>query len=321
MIAVHAGAGYHEDDIEKLCASALRESGFDIVRAVMILESDARTNCGLGSNLTISGRVECEAAYMISQNLSFGAVAAVSNTENPVFAAKKIVEEQIEKGSASSLVQPMVLAGYGADRFVENLGLQICANEELVTDLASKDYEKALRNLAEMAKMRMDTVGAVSIEPSGLSKSCVSSGGILLKRDGRLGHSPQFGSAIWSEQRGTKSISISVSGCGEALTRVHFAQNLAEKILDWDDSNSLLMVLVRDFFEKHFRNSRLLEGFSSDRILAGGIVLFKDGSINELVVFHNTQHFAFACSNGKSIRRYKSSLPAGSALVCNSFGC
>lgn len=128
------------------------------------MESDARTNCGLGSNLTISGRVECEAAYMISQNLSFGAVAAVSNTENPVFAARKIAEEQIEKGSASSLVQPMVLAGYGADRFVENLGLQICANEELVTDLASKDYEKALRNLAEMAKMRMDTVGAVSIE-------------------------------------------------------------------------------------------------------------------------------------------------------------
>ena len=36
MIAVHAGAGYHEDDIEKLCASALRESGFDIVRAVMV---------------------------------------------------------------------------------------------------------------------------------------------------------------------------------------------------------------------------------------------------------------------------------------------
>lgn len=36
MIAVHAGAGYHSDDIEKLCATAIREAGFDPVKAVMV---------------------------------------------------------------------------------------------------------------------------------------------------------------------------------------------------------------------------------------------------------------------------------------------
>lgn len=48
-----------------------------------------------------------------------------------------------------------------------------------------------------------------------------------------MGHTAQFGSALWAEKRGNKSIAIALSGCGEALTRTHLAENLAAEFFEW----------------------------------------------------------------------------------------
>lgn len=46
--------------------------------AICVLEDDPLLNAGLGSNLTLDGLVECDAAIMDGSDLAFGSVAAVS---------------------------------------------------------------------------------------------------------------------------------------------------------------------------------------------------------------------------------------------------
>jgi Asparaginase len=90
-IFVHAGAGYHSHANEKhylmavedasKVAMALLQNGGDAVDAVemaiKLLEDREITNAGYGSNLTMSGEVECDAT-MVDHFGRSGAVGAVS---------------------------------------------------------------------------------------------------------------------------------------------------------------------------------------------------------------------------------------------------
>lgn len=66
------------------------------VEAVKILEDDPITNAGIGSNLTMRGTVECDAAVMDGTTGAFGAVGAVPSVKNPIELAARIakVEQQ-----------------------------------------------------------------------------------------------------------------------------------------------------------------------------------------------------------------------------------
>lgn len=54
----------------------------------------------------------------------------------------------------------------------------------------------------------------------------------MYKRDGRMGHCTQFGAGIWAERHDDISAAVSMSGCGEAILRVHFAEELVAYLLD-----------------------------------------------------------------------------------------
>jgi len=92
-------------------------------------------------------------------------------------------------------------------------------------------------------------------QENGYCEAGVSSGGILLKKEGRLGHSTQFGAAIWAEKREKASIAISLSGCGETLIRTHMAEIIAKFFF----SKFIIFELKKNFFlifsEKFFHIS------------------------------------------------------------------
>ena len=48
------------------------------------------TNAGMGSNLTVSGTVECDASIMDGHTLQYGAVGAVQGVKNPILVAKSL---------------------------------------------------------------------------------------------------------------------------------------------------------------------------------------------------------------------------------------
>ncbi|KAH7719841.1 Asparaginase family protein [Aphelenchoides avenae] len=175
---------------------------------------------------------------------------------------------------------------------MESLG-STCTNESLRTERALKELDKN----------------------DGTALSCVSSGGILMKHDGRVGHSAQFGCAIWSTQVGDQSVSVSTSGCGEAIVRTHLAKTIAEDLLS-SPRDRLPVEIVVDTVRRKFLHSPLLEIYPHERRLAGGLVMLKDADGMELVIFHNTQHFAFAYSDGKVVKHHISKLPPGADVIC-----
>uniref|UniRef100_A0A915E160 Uncharacterized protein n=1 Tax=Ditylenchus dipsaci TaxID=166011 RepID=A0A915E160_9BILA len=186
----------------------------------------------------------------------------------------------------------MVLAGFGADQFCDSHNIGLKSNQQLCSSQAQKEFAKAKSLVNQEGNGRLDTVGGVVIKANGSCESCASSGGLILKADGRVGSSAHFGAAIWSEQRADKSISVSLSGCGEALIRTSLAQNLATLFFEWDeDDETVITQKFSKYLESHLMHSPRLQCFPSDRILFGGIVLLRYGGLNELVVVHNTPNF------------------------------
>lgn len=70
-----------------------------VTEATKALEDSPLTNSGFGSNLTIDGKVECDASVMNGEDLNFGAVGAVSGVKNPVELAKRLCQRQNVKFS------------------------------------------------------------------------------------------------------------------------------------------------------------------------------------------------------------------------------
>lgn len=78
----------------------LRNGGSSVeaaTAATIILEDSELTNAGIGSNLSFTGRVECDASIMDGQTMNVGSVGAVPGVQNPILLAKRICEKQQQK--------------------------------------------------------------------------------------------------------------------------------------------------------------------------------------------------------------------------------
>lgn len=320
FIAVHAGAGTHIKPLESLCAKAVKASNGDIVRAVKILENDPSTNAGIGSNLTFDGRVECEAAFFSSNQTVFGAVGAVSRIRNPIVAAYKLAKEQ-SNASDKRLIAPSVLVSQGAEQWAQSKGVEMCEPNELIVERSLNEWKDAKRLIELDNNQQLDTVGAVSVDVNGDCSAACSSGGIMLKRSGRLGHATQVGGALWAEQRGSRSVAVSLSGCGEFIAKTCLAQKIAQGLLEWEEDEDLMLDRVRNIFEKDFVHSPLLAFRSSKRVLAGGLVLIYDSKerSRELIAFHNTEHLPFAFGDATNVRKAFSKRTSVSPFIIHSF--
>lgn len=130
--------------------------------------------------MTEAGTVECEAAFMCSSGLAFGAVAAVgflipefckfqelqvTNCAHPSFAAQKLADKYKINSAPNGLIEPMILAGKGAEKFCLALSTGIIKNEQLRTENALRSHALATKLHARFLEdnLRLDTVGGVSI--------------------------------------------------------------------------------------------------------------------------------------------------------------
>ncbi|VDM41653.1 unnamed protein product [Toxocara canis] len=321
FVAVHAGAGTHRFPLDGLCSKAVKVCKGDIVHAIkQVLEDDSCTNAGLGSNLTIDGHVECEAAFFSSNQFIFGAVGAVSRIRNPIVAAYQLAKEQATTRD-QQLIAPSVLVAHGAEQWAGSKGIEMCDPSELIVQRSLAEWNDAKSLVARESGEQLDTVGAVSVKIDGECNAGCSSGGIMLKRSGRLGHTSQVGGAIWAEQRASRSVAVSLSGCGEFIAKTCLAQKIAQSLLHWEEEDVLSVERVRSIFEKDFVRSPLLASSSPKRILAGGLLLIYDSNLKrrELIAFHNTEHLPFAFNDDTSVRKCFSKRISGSSFIIHSF--
>lgn len=293
LIAVHGGACAKYDaslaeDCRFACGTGSVES------ALTDLERIEKFNCGFGSHLTIDQEVECEASYMSSRNMSFGAVGAISNVFHPSRVARHIAENPWWK--QRRLLHPLILVGRGAEKYAQKNDFPICAPEELISNAAKDSYEKYLHKMLHPYDTH-DTVGAVSINTNTMeAESGTSSGGIVLKHSGRLGHSCVYGSGTWSERRqyvepfeefSERTISICSTGHGESLVKADFCREIAKRVLD-DEDGILYSEIIREFLrEKMEPGAR----FGAIALIADK---FKERMSLEFLIFHNCRYLPAA---------------------------
>ena len=210
-------------------------SALDAVEAaVKCLEDNYTFNAGHGSSLNEVGEVEMDAMIMEGTDLQLGAVAGVREIANPVSLARMVMEK----------TDHVMLMGQGANKFAEDVGAKRASMGELIS-LANKkkrehfsQYSNVVEDIfnkspagASSGPQCSDTVGAVVQDKHGHLACATSTGGITLKRVGRVGDSPLAGCGGYCDD---STGGISCTGHGESITRV----TLASRVLGLLSSSS-----------------------------------------------------------------------------------
>jgi len=240
-IVIHGGAGalepgrytpaeeaqYKAKLIEALDAGyAVLESGgaaLDAVEtAIVIMEDSPLFNAGKGAVFTRDGKNELDASIMEGRTLSAGAVAGVTRVKNPIRLARAVMEKS----------EHVMFARDGAETFAREQGVEIVDRDYFRTERRWKEYKTALK--AEKMKIRgalpdfkYGTVGAVALDARGNLAAGTSTGGMTLKRYGRVGDAPIIGAGAFADN---KSCAVSSTGWGEFFIRLTIARDICAQV-------------------------------------------------------------------------------------------
>ncbi len=188
-------------------------SSLDAVeKAAMMLEDATIFNAGTGSCLTLDGKVEMDASVMTS-DLRFGAVGAISNVKNPICVARLVMER----------TDHLLLCGENATRFARLMSIR---RHNPVTEEKKRIWKRKRKKLKSKYFPRLPdlisyygTIGCVAIDRHGDISVATSSGGIFLKLPGRVADSSVLGAGTYADRNG----GVSATGHGEEIMRLLLA--------------------------------------------------------------------------------------------------
>ncbi|HEX8649921.1 MAG TPA: isoaspartyl peptidase/L-asparaginase [Pyrinomonadaceae bacterium] len=236
-LAIHGGAGTiqralmslereraYRDGLEQALMRGweiltLGGDALDAVEAtVCALEDDPLFNAGRGSVFTNNEQHEMDAAIMSGQDLSAGAVAAVSRLKNPIKLARRVME-------ASPHV---LLCGRGAEEFAREVGCEFAPPEYFFDEFRYEQLLQARREqevlLDHSPLKKFGTVGAVACDARGHLAAATSTGGMTNKRFGRVGDTALIGAGTYADDR---TCAVSCTGHGEFFIRTVAAYDVA----------------------------------------------------------------------------------------------
>ena len=153
-IFIHAGAGFHSHQNEKIHLTAVNDAarvGMSMLKnggdatdaveiAIRLLEDKEITNAGYGSNLTMDGQVECDATLVDHYGRS-GAVGAISQVKNPIAVARLILDESTKPLSLQR-VPPNLLVGAGATDYAADKAVPILPPDYLISHGAQDRWNR-----------------------------------------------------------------------------------------------------------------------------------------------------------------------------------
>lgn len=285
-IVVHGGAGrvapeHHEEALAGVAAAAeagravlLAGGGCEaaVIAAVRRLEQAEAFNAGRGACMTAAGTFEVDAGIMRSRDRASGAVAAVPDLSDAILVAQAVMNDGRHR----------LVAGPGAVDYARSLGVGTFGREGLWTAKAQARWEEATAGLGQPVG-QADTVGAVAIDEHGdLCVGC-STGGVLLKRPGRVGDSPLVGAGFYAAP---ELGAACATGVGEAIM-AHVAcyaalLRLREGVAPGDAADELC--------------ARVAEERIGGAPAACGIILISPAG--DVGVAHRSPHMSWAVARG-----------------------
>ena len=249
-IAIHGGAGGWENLSPEKRAEMLASleqalgAGRDVLakggssldaveQAVRILEDAPNFNAGRGATFTGTGQHQLDASIMNGADLSAGAVAGVMTVKNPISLARRVMTD----------TKHVLLAGDGVDRFAREAGVELVPPDYFWTDQTRREYQKAKAKAeAEAAEKATEggkktsavkrpdhygTVGCVALDTHGNLAAATSTGGLSMKRFGRVGDSPIIGAGTYADNA---TCAISGTGVGELFIRNAVCYDVAARM-------------------------------------------------------------------------------------------
>jgi beta-aspartyl-peptidase (threonine type) len=224
-IVIHGGAGNISksipDSLKEAYLKSLSEalkigktilenggSSLDAVEQVIrFLEDNPLFNAGKGAVYTSDGTHELDASIMDGKNLSTGAVTLIKRVKNPITLARTVMEKS-----------PHVLLGSeGAEKFADEMGLEIVPNNYFDTETRHQEFLKAKEKIK-------GTVGCVALDKKGNLAAGTSTGGRTNKMPGRIGDSPLINAGTYANN---KTCAVSGTGVGEEFIRHTVAYNVS----------------------------------------------------------------------------------------------
>lgn len=225
VLVVHGGAGNFDSskfsDAENAeyysilehvlhFGDSLLKSGvlaIDVVEiCAVLLEDFPLFNAGKGAVMNSYGNFELDASIMDGRDLNAGAVAGVTVVKNPVSAARAVMNNSPH----------VLLSGRGADQFANEVGLEIVAPDYFNTERIEKRYKR-------LKKQDMGTIGVVALDIHGNLAAATSTGGMMMKKYGRIGDSPIIGAGTYADNN---YAAVSCTGHGEYFIRGMAAYNV-----------------------------------------------------------------------------------------------
>jgi L-asparaginase / beta-aspartyl-peptidase len=243
-IAIHGGAGpwanrSAEDTaaIRRTLDEALRkgrdllaggDTSLDAVeQTIRHLEDSPLFNAGKGATFTAAGNHQLDASIMRGEDLAAGAVAAVSIVKNPISLARRVMTD----------TKHVLLTGDGAHEFAREVGAELVPPDYFWTERTRAEWKAAqsptpderqssqLRNTEEAD--HYGTVGCVALDRHGNLAAGTSTGGLKMKRFGRVGDSPIVGAGTYADNH---TCAVSGTGVGELFIRNAVAYDIAARI-------------------------------------------------------------------------------------------
>jgi L-asparaginase / beta-aspartyl-peptidase len=276
-IVIHGGAGAlapgrytpEEEAAYKAKLNDALEAGYAILEAggssldavettIVLMEDSPLFNAGKGAVFTREGKNELDSSIMDGATRNAGAVAGVTKVKNPIRLAREVMENS----------EHVMFAREGAEKFAKEHGLEMVKPKYFYTDRRWRSYKDALKAEKEHKESALPidykwgTVGAVALDAKGNLAAGTSTGGMTLKRYGRVGDSPIIGAGTFADNN---SCAVSSTGHGEYFMRLTIARDICAQV---EYAGKTIQEASNDVIHNR------LENFGGD---GGVIVLGPDG--------------------------------------------
>lgn len=203
-------------------------SALDAVEAAIVLMEDSPLfNAGKGAVFTRDGKNELDASLMDGRTKAAGAVAGLTHVKNPIRLARAVMEKSPH----------VMMIGEGAETFAKSQEIDFVKPSYFRTETRWRQYKDALKaeKDAEAAKkesalphdFKYGTVGAVALDRAGNLAAGTSTGGMTMKRFGRVGDAPIIGAGTFADNN---SCAVSATGWGEYFIRLTIARDICAQV-------------------------------------------------------------------------------------------
>jgi len=187
-------------------------SSIDVVeRIVRTFEDSGAFNAGKGAIANAAGQVETDASIMDGNGLRSGAVASMTRVQNPVAAARLVMDANVH----------VLVVGDRGQAYAEKLGAAMVPESYFV------NTGHVTRPLQQEMDKPHGTVGAVALDRCGHLAAATSTGGFDAKVPGRVGDSPLVGDGVYAADG---VAAFSATGHGEFFIRYNVTKDAADRI-------------------------------------------------------------------------------------------